>query len=203
MDLFLPRRCAGCDEAGELLCASCRQALRRAPQRVFVPVDPHVPVWSLGPYAEAHRKVILSMKERNNLHVRAMLGPVLAAAIAYLQVRGELPERVGAPILVPAPTREASARLRGGDHVTDVCRASGLPFSVALRHRASVRDQVGLDAAQRRQNLVGSIQLRQVPSAPVVLIDDVVTTGSTLATSCEVLTAAGCQVLGAVVIAHA
>lgn len=209
MDLLLPRRCAGCGDPGEVLCGVCRERLRRPPTRVVTPVDTHAPVWSLGPYAATHRGVILAMKERRNLAVRRLLGPVLAAAVGHLQARGELPELLDAPApltLVPAPTRAGSARLRGGDHVTDLCRASGLPVIPALRHRPGVRDQVGLDAEARRRNLAGSVQLRTgatVFTGPVLLVDDVVTTGSTLAAAAEVLTAAGVTVSGAIVIAHA
>ncbi|GAB2500134.1 DNA utilization protein GntX [Corynebacterium atrinae] len=200
MELFLPRSCAGCQAPGEHLCPECRTRLRQVPRRIVPPVNPHVPVWSLGPYAGPHRGVVLAMKERNNRAVRDLLGPVLAAALTHLQVRGEL---IDAPVLVPAPTRPRSARLRGGDHVTGVCRASGMPVVVALSHSAGVQDQVGLDAQQRRRNLAGSLVLRQVPVGPVLLVDDVVTTGSTLAASAETLLAAGCQVAGALVLSHA
>lgn len=200
MELLLPQSCAGCRMPGHHLCPECQTRLRQVPQRIVTPVNPHVPLWSLGPYAGAHRGVILAMKERNNRAVRGILGPVLAAAIRHLQVRGEL---IDAPVLVPAPTRPRSARLRGGDHVTGVCRASGMPVVVALCHGAGVRDQVGLDAQQRRSNLAGSLVLRSIPTGPVLLVDDVVTTGSTLAASAEVLLAAGCQVVGGLVLSHA
>ncbi|WP_245974904.1 ComF family protein [Corynebacterium alimapuense] len=143
------------------------------------------------------------MKERNHFPIRRLLGPVVSAAVEFLQVRGELGERIDAPVLVPAPTLAVSARLRGGDPVTDLCVASGLPVVSALRHRRGVRDQVGLDPTQRRRNLAGKVELLAVPREPVLLVDDVVTTGSTLAASAEVLIAAGCRVVGAVVLAHA
>lgn len=174
--------------------------LRTPPQRIHTRVDPHVPVWSLGSYADTHRRVILAMKEHRHLAVRRILGPVLAAAITHLQARGEL---VDAPVLVPAPTRAAAARIRGGDPVTDVCGATGLPVSVALRHSGRVADQVGLGVEGRRRNLSGAMELRRLPAGPVLLIDDVATTGSTLAASSETLLAAGCEVAGALVICHA
>ena len=200
MDLLLPRRCAGCGDPGGYLCHRCREALRTPPQRIHTRVDPHVPVWSLGPYSATHRRVVLSMKEHRHLAVRRPLGAVLAAAVGFLQARGEL---VDAPVLVPAPTRPRSARLRGGDPVTDVCRASGLPLVAALRHRNSVADQVGLGVEKRWENLAGAVGLRVVPQGPVLLVDDVATTGATLAASSEVLFAAGCTVAGAIVICHA
>ncbi|MDO5669429.1 MAG: phosphoribosyltransferase family protein [Corynebacterium sp.] len=200
MELFLPRRCAGCGEPGELLCPRCRQVLASPPQRIHTRVDPHVPVWSFGSYADTHRRVVLAMKERNNLAVRRHVGAVLAAGVRFLAARGEL---IDAPVLVPAPTRPRNARVRGGDPVTDVCRASGLAVSQALRHRGSVGDQVGLGVEKRRENLSGAVELRGIPRGSVLLVDDVATTGSTLAASSEVLFAAGVTVVGAIVICHA
>lgn len=202
MDLLLPRRCAGCAAPGEHLCPRCRQALRTPPRRIHTRVGPHVPVWSLGPYDGTHRRVVLAMKEHRHLAVRGLLGPVLAAAVEFLQARGEV-AAVPAPVLVPAPTRARAARLRGGDPVTDVCRASGLAVSEALRHRPGVADQVGLGVGERRRNLAGALELRRIPADPVLLVDDVATTGSTLAASSEALLAAGCRVVGAIVICHA
>ncbi|WP_368660509.1 ComF family protein [Corynebacterium sp.] len=176
--------------------------LATPPQRIHTRIDPHVPVWSFGPYADTHRRVVLAMKEQQNMAVRAHLGAVLAAGIRHLVARGEL-EGFPAPVLVPAPTRARNARLRGGDPVTAVCRASGWTVSSALRHRDSVADQVGLGVDKRRDNLAGAVELRRVPGAPVLLIDDVATTGATLAASSEVLFAAGCTVSGAIVICHA
>lgn len=199
MELLLPRRCAGCARPGQVLCPGCRQTLRTPPARVVPAVDTHAPVFALGPYDDVRQAVILAMKERQNLAVRSFLGRVLQAGVTTLQARGELPAAV---TLVPAPTRPRNARLRGGDHVTDCARATGLPVSAVLAH-GRVRDSVGLDAAARRRNLAGGVKLTRVPVGPVVLVDDVVTTGATLAAAAEVLASARVRVVACVTIAAA
>lgn len=66
----------------------------------------------------------------------------------------------------------------------------------ALRHDAAVAESVGLTAVQRRWNQAGHIQLLAVPPSPVLLVDDVITTGATAAGSIAVLRSAGVEVAG-------
>ena len=199
-ELLLPRRCAGCRAPGTLLCPSCRKGLATPPQRVFPNTTPHAPVFALGPYADPHRGVILAMKERNHLAVRRHVGAVLAAALDYLEARGEIP--TGA-VLVPAPTRTRSARARGGDPVEQVCRATGTQVAPALRLDPRTADQSGLDEAGRRANLAGRVQISGVPAGQVVLVDDVVTTGATLQASAAILLSRGADVAACVALCAA
>lgn len=196
-ELVLPRHCAGCGEPGELLCVRCRRMLASPPVRVFPPTSPHVPVFALGPYAEAHRGVVLDMKERDNLAVRRYVGAVLAAGLDYLEARGEIP--VGA-VLVPAPTRPSSARARGGDPVEQCCRAASRRVAPVLSLAERTADQSELSAAARRANLSGAVRISGVPAGQLIVVDDVVTTGATLAASAERLLAHGADVVACVAV---
>ena len=70
---------------------------------------------------------------------------------------------------------------------------------IALAQTRGVRDQAGLDARDPRANLAGGFRLRRrLPAGqPVVLVDDLVTTGSSLTEAARVLRRAGVAVLGA------
>ena len=207
-ELFLPRHCAGCGAPGSVLCRTCRTELAALPRRVSPQHLPHVPVFALGPYGGAHRGVVLAMKERRNLAVRKHVGAVLDAALTFLEVRGEI--QPGAR-LVPAPTRAASARERGGDPVSVICKRTGRSVADVLELAESTIDQSELDAAHRRANLVGAVRMRRGwealqagPGAgPVIVVEDVVTTGATLQTSVEVLLAHGFDVVSCVAVCAA
>ncbi|UQV56707.1 ComF family protein [Corynebacterium pseudodiphtheriticum] len=202
IELVLPRACAGCGKVGERLCRQCRKLLAQPPRRIAPKADVLAPVYACGAYGGPHREVILEMKERNNRAIRPYIAAVLRAAVETLQVRGEFSHRL---TLVPAPTRARSARLRGGDPITQLCTASGFPTWQAVRLASAMPDQSGLNRDDRLHNVRGNVQLvRPVPrGAEVVVVDDVITTGATLAATVDTLTYAGADVAGCVVLAAA
>ncbi|MDK8846304.1 phosphoribosyltransferase family protein [Corynebacterium sp. MSK297] len=202
IELVLPRACAGCGAPGQLLCRNCRMILAQPPRRITPRADVLAPVYSCGGYGGPHREVILEMKERNNRAIRPHIAAVLRAALETLQARGEFSHRL---VLVPAPTRARSARLRGGDPITQLCTASGFPTWQAVRLAPAMPDQSGLNRDDRLHNVRGNIQLvRPVPrGAEVVVVDDVIATGATLAATVDMLTFDGADVAGCVVLAAA
>jgi len=65
----------------------------------------------------------------------------------------------------------------------------------------SVADQSGLSTAERTANLHGALRATTAVRGPVLVVDDVVTTGATLVEAARALTAVGHQVAGAAVVA--
>jgi predicted amidophosphoribosyltransferase len=111
---------------------------------------------------------------------------------------------LGGPVcLVPVPSGAAVARARGGQHVHRVAvaaarelRRAGLRAraSPALRVVATRRDSAGLTVAERAENVRGAFAVRAFwrrSGGLAVLVDDLVTTGSTLAEAGRVLATAG------------
>ncbi|MGY0501225.1 ComF family protein [Nocardia sp. FBN12] len=194
LDLILPDRCGGCGAVGEQWCAGCAAELGRGLVRVRPRADPGVPCWALGPYRGVGRRAVLAAKE----HSRRDLADPLGLALAHALVRLRAPDRP--LVLVPAPTRTAAARRRGGDPVARSaavaarwlidCRTAPL-----LRMGRGVRDSVGLTPHERTHNLRGKITTvagqgdRGVITGKdqVVLVDDVLTTGATACESVRVL----------------
>lgn len=202
LDLVLPRDCAGCDRPGRTLCAACRAALGALEPFEHQPARP--PPWlpavvAAAPYEGVVRSLLLAHKERGRTTLAGPLGALLASA---LEVFGQ------DVLLVPAPSSRAAVRARGHDHARRLTAAAarrrGLRWSPLLASARAVADQAGLGAAARAANLDRALVARRdLPGTPVVLVDDVVTTGATLAEAARALSAVGADVRGAAVVAAA
>jgi predicted amidophosphoribosyltransferase len=188
-DLVLPRRCVACGRAGIALCRVCRPP---GPART-VSLESAVPVVAAGDYDGALRTALLAYKERGRRDLARPLGKLLGAAAAGL------PEA----LLVPVPSTAAAARARGGSHVLRLARSAGRPVRPVLRVVGAVRDSAGLGVAARASNMQGAMSAIPParPGQRVVVVDDIVTTGATLAEAVRALRAAGWQVAGAAVVA--
>jgi predicted amidophosphoribosyltransferase len=118
-------------------------------------------------------------------------------------------------LLIPVPSRPQAIRERGDDTMARLARLAavrvrrnGVPARVVhvLRHVREVADQAGLDGIQRLQNLAGALAVRRswspaLAGRSVILLDDILTTGATLAESARAMRAAGAVVVAAAVIA--
>jgi predicted amidophosphoribosyltransferase len=164
-------------------------------------------VVAAGRYDGVLKQVLIAAKERQGLGLIAVLGKRLAVSVAVLAA-----VRPGVPlVLVPVPSARAQVARRGQDVTATLARAAasrlrraGVSVRVArcLRHRRRVADQAGLDITARRQNLAGAFALRRrLPVGEVIVIDDIVTTGASLAEAVRVLSAAGRSPLGAATVA--
>lgn len=195
-DLLLGSACPGCDAPGWGLCAGCGAALDGAPFEL--PGPQGLRVMAAGPYRPVLEHVIPRYKDDGALHLERALAALLSRALSALEPPGDA-------VLVPVPSLPRSVRARGFDHGRRLGkragRLTGLSMTPLLRRRTHGSDQVGLGRRERAENLTRSMTARPI-SAPVVIVDDIVTTGASLEEADRALTAAGVEVWAAAVIAH-
>ncbi len=219
--LVLPVACAGCGLArvrGEL-CGECAEEFKSAdPRRVWPSALPSgLPrVYAAMPYADEVRAVLLAHKERGALRLVTPLGELLAAAVRKASARSRAASGAGPLTLVPVPSARRAVAGRGHDPVRRIAlaaagelRREGLPVRVvsALRQRRVVADQAGLSARQRSANLSGALELvpgseRLLAAGETVLVDDLMTTGASLAEAARTVREQVRSVIAAAVVAY-
>ena len=213
-DAFLPLSCAGCgrpERSG--WCRGCDRALAaatRSPRRA-IPAGGGVdlpPVFVAAAYGGVLRAAVLAYKERGRRDLAPVLGVPLGVVVRYAAASASAPV-----LIVPVPASRAAVRRRGFDHVRlAVTAAPGLPPPTdLLRWTRRVRDQGELGAAQRISNVSGALRVRPRrrserataagPAPVLVLVDDVVTTGSTLREAVRACRSGGFVVAAAVALA--
>jgi ComF family protein len=192
--LLLPIACAGCDEPDVELCERCERALAPLPRRQVVrAAGGDLDVWSGLTFDGVPARVMRAVKEDG----RTGLARTLARSLSAVLVRMD----VGDALIVPMPTSRAAYRRRGYRVPDLLARRAGLRPVRALRQARRTRDQRGLDRQERRRNMAGSLVARGVAGRRVVVIDDVVTTGASLAEAARALRAAGAHVIAAATVA--
>ncbi len=216
LDLVLPQVCAGCAAEGARWCPGCAATVdgwSAAPLggHAPTPAPPGFPrCAAAAPYDAVVRTALLAHKEHGRRGLATPLGGLLCAAVRALGATSEV-------VLVPVPSTRAAVRQRGYDHAHHLARAAASalsahgPSAVVVRGlvpRRRLADQSGLSAAARATNLAGALHAPASAVAalgragrPLILVDDVVTSGATLAEAARALAAAGLPVTGAAVVA--
>ncbi|MGU3431534.1 ComF family protein [Actinomycetes bacterium M1A6_2h] len=216
LDLILPRECGGCGRAGTDWCAACGADLAADPIEVCPRVEVGVPCWALGAYSGPRRRSVVAAKERGRRDLAQPLGDAVAGAVLALRQRGEIdPWQLSSLTLVPAPSRRSAARRRGGDPVERLCRSAARALrpervlvAPVVGVDRTVRDSVGLSARARRHNLTGHVRVHipadaatRLGTGTTILVDDVMTTGTTASETVRALASAGVAVDAVVVVA--
>jgi ComF family protein len=168
-----------------------------------LPLDRIVAPWRFGgQLASAIRR----LKFTGATEVARTLAPLWAPLLVGAAV--ELGDR---PIVVPVPLHWRRRLRRGYDHAwllaLHACAHAGLaPPTPVLRRVRAAPPQSTLPAAQRWDNVRGAFALRapeRVAGRSVILVDDVVTTGATLAAAAGPLRRAGVRAIYGIAVARA
>lgn len=206
LDLVLPLNCAVCRDEGRYLCDDCERVLTRL-ERPYCPkcAEPDCEglcgrCVSLGPginsirapyrYQGAVRHMAHELKYRNLRAAAPTLGGLMAG---YL-----LSNPVQADVMVPVPLHSRRERQRGYNQslllAKEVGRRCGIEVDGSLLRRTkNTPPQVEMDSLEdRRANMSHSFRCEsKIEGLKVLLVDDIVTTGSTMFACADALKDAG------------
>ena len=213
LDLAFPAICSGCGREGAPLCDACRPALdARSGLPGGTPIglpaeipEPLLQVDWCAPFVGPVRAALHDLKYAGERRLAEPLG--LAVARRWARVG------VGAEVVVPVPVHADRERRRGYDQAALIAavaaRELGLPLIRALERARSTVAQFELGRDERAANVAGAFRVRSDEVAKgairgrwVLLVDDVVTTGATLAACGVALETAGARAVSAVAVAR-
>jgi ComF family protein len=179
-------------------CVNCRECRPEFERAVF-----------FGEYREGLRQLIHMLKYEQVIPAQSPLGGMLAEAVSEL-----LPSVADTrPLLVVVPLHKNRRRSRGFNQAELVARAAMRELKgtvefdpgVLLRQRETV-SQVGLSREERIENMRGAFRVSsaaRVRERSVIVVDDVMTTGTTLSECAWVLKQAGAKEVWAATVARA
>jgi ComF family protein len=193
LDLLYPPRCLTCDALAAPFCAACAARIER------VSGDGHAPagvteIRSLGYHRGPLRKAVLRLKFQRKVALADALAPLLAAELREVLAEWEPHGLVAVPL-------HWSRRLERGFNQSELLAAAvgrlvDLPALPVLVRTRRTPPQVGRSREARATNLRGAFALAHpgaVRGQRLILLDDVRTTGATLAECARTLREGGAE----------
>lgn len=212
--LLFPRCCPGCGRADRILCPACSAAfslfLSRNLYDHSLSGGPSLQVHSCSLYQGLVRQTILAWKDHGDVELDGPFGRFMRILL-YRYLAGLNPvfrTRLNGLCFLPTPSRKESFYKRGRWQVHPLCEslvsACGrvgirADWEPALTIRGSLRKAVEKsDRRDRSSRLRGHVVVshpERLRGRPLVLVDDIMTTGSTLRTCHQALEEAGGELL--------
>jgi ComF family protein len=195
-----PPRCASCglpfqnfDKDSEHLCGNCMQQM-----------PPYSGARSFGYYTAELSKLIQELKFQGRKNLVGLLAPLLAATFFDSWDRSDF------DFIVPVPLHPKRQRERGYNQselfARSLARYTAIPYSSALLRVRSTLPQVGLTDTQRLENVRKAFHCRkpqEILKTRILLIDDVMTTGATVASAAQALIDGGAGRVSVLTLARA
>ena len=215
--VFLAVPCPLCQRpASSLLCADCYRQMcacqwssGQAHARHQMPAtskQSELLVFSWGKYQGVLKQLLALLKYGNQAELGFWLGYQLGQQWKTSGLQG-----TQQPIVVPIPLHRQRLNQRGYNQAALIakgfCRVTGLSLAEnGLRRIKATEAMYHLTANERHKNLIDAFQLgKNLPSQqqPILLIDDIYTTGTTAITAATPLMQAGYRIIGIATVAQA
>lgn len=209
MSAIFPRRCVQCAKDGDILCDSCLATLPRA-SMADIP-----DTWAVFPYRHpAVKDLIWALKYKGDLSAVAVCARALRDDMMELLYDEELFTGFTHPVVVPIPLSARRMRERGYNQSERIAKQLIEEIgdkhifcdpSLLARTKDGARQAKTTSKTERQKNMAGCFSVpdsSRVRGKHIILIDDVTTTGATLAEARKTLRQAGARRVICFTVAH-
>ena len=189
LNLIFPPRCEVCKtNSSEVLCEQCFQQIKF--------MKPHLGIHSVSIYEGVLRSAIHRFKFKKRKRLAEPLGILL---VKYLGSSPSM-EMKEMDVIIPVPLHRKRLRERGFNQTELLARVISryyeVPVTPALERILNTRAQFDLPRAERFRNIAGAFKvcdIKSVYNKRILLLDDIYTTGSTIAECSKSLKTAGAR----------
>lgn len=221
-DIVFPPVCANCRQPGKMICADCYQQIQWVKKPICAGCGrmlgsntsqalcqscqlhplPLKNLFAATLFAEPITTIIHKMKYEGSFGLASHLADIMVSAWSEWAFPVDL--------VIPIPLHPAREKKRGYNQSALIaqhfCRKAGYEYAPDLLKRARITvPQVGLNAEDRLKNMQNAFKAESLKfgDLKILLIDDVCTTGATLAAATEALLEAGASVVSGYCLARA
>lgn len=192
LDILFPPRCVQCQKIGHFLCSFCERNFRKNLKIICAEYTiPGLNHCYIGYQDKGHTiaRLLYAWKYKRWLKAGVLLQELLAKACL------EIISTTTNIVFVPIPLHQDKLKIRGFNQAEDLLNSLKSWFiksNLLLRKRATIT-QVGLSRAARQANLLDAFAINEKEMNKIdrdniiVLVDDIVTTGTTLSECAQVL----------------
>ncbi len=209
LNIVFPVNCISCKEKGSLLCIKC---LASSPE-----AERESALWIFPLFDYRHpplKKAIWLLKYKGKRKLADIFAEVMYARILEELADLSMMENFREPVLIPIPLAPKRYRERGFNQATLLCKALmeldknenfKLEKNILIKPKDTEHQARIEDRSKRLKNIIGSFLVKNpqtIKDKNIILIDDVTTTGATLAEAKKTLKSAGARKVIAFTVAH-
>jgi ComF family protein len=209
LSVVLESPCPLCQRStAQVLCRDCQRKLQQGPRSgQFVGAEGLPPMFAWGMYGGELKRAIAAFKYENQPQLAQPLGQWLGEAW-LASPASQLPQ---VPVVVPIPLHATRLQERGFNQAELLaerfCRVARLPLvAQGLARSKSTVAQFQLTPSARERNMAQAFQVHPhlcQRDRPILLVDDIYTTGATVREAVQTCRGQGLRVCGVVVLAKA
>ena len=185
LDLIFPKKCLGCGQGGKYFCDQCRKTIKLNNQR-------QINATSIFAYSGIIEAAIKALKYQFLTDIKAELNEIMAPALTGAELTDFINLK---PSVQPVPLYWRRENWRGFNQAKIIAQIVADKFQLSLSDYLirvkETKPQAELKRRERLKNVKGIFKIKNRPNGPVLVVDDVWSTGATLREAIKVLKKAG------------